>query len=146
MVEGAGAAGLAALFSHADRFRNRKVGLILCGGNIDSRLLSAVILRGLVRTGADGALPRQPAGPARAASPKSPRVIAKCGGNVVDITRRRAVARISVMQTDVDVTIETRNAAHAAQIRNMLAAEGYAPSAAWTTHHPPGASKSDIGL
>ena len=50
VAEGAGAAGLAAVMSHPDRFRGRRVGLVLCGGNIDSRLLSAVILRGLVRT------------------------------------------------------------------------------------------------
>jgi threonine dehydratase len=125
VVEGAGAAGLAALLSHADRFRGRRVGLVLCGGNIDSRLLSAVILRGLVRTERlvrfRVSLPDRPGSLTQVTA-----LIAKCGGNVVDVGHQRAFARISVMQTDVDVTIETRNAAHAAQIRNMLAAEGYA--------------------
>ncbi|WP_051328994.1 threonine ammonia-lyase [Geminicoccus roseus] len=125
VVEGAGAAGLAALLANGDRFRGRKVGLTLCGGNIDSRLLSAVILRGLVRTERmvrfRVSLPDRPGSLTKVTG-----LIAKCGGNVVDVAHQRAFARISVMQTDVDVTIETRNAAHAAQIRNTLAAEGYA--------------------
>jgi threonine dehydratase len=125
VVEGAGAAGLAALLSNADRFRGRRVGLVLCGGNIDSRLLSAVILRGLVRTERlvrfRVSLPDRPGSLTQVTA-----LIAKCGGNVVDVAHQRAFARISVMQTDVDVTIETRNAAHAAQIRNTLSAEGFA--------------------
>jgi hypothetical protein len=51
LVEGAGAAGLAALLAHRERFRGRKVGLVLCGGNIDPLLLSAIIGHGLVRAG-----------------------------------------------------------------------------------------------
>lgn len=125
VVEGAGAAGLAALLSHQDRFRGRKVGLVLSGGNIDSRLLSAVILRGLVRTERmvrfRVSLPDRPGSLTQVTA-----LIAECGGNVVDVAHQRAFARLSVMQTDVDVTIETRNAAHAAQIRTMLAAKGYA--------------------
>jgi threonine dehydratase len=125
VVEGAGAAGLAALLSNADRFRGRKVGLVLSGGNIDSRLLSAVILRGLVRTERmvrfRVSLPDRPGSLTQVTA-----LIARCGGNVVDVAHQRAFARLSVMQTDVDVTIETRNAAHAAQIRNTLSAEGFA--------------------
>ena len=51
LVEGVGAAGLAALLCHPERFRSRKVGLILCGGNLDPLLLAAIIERGLVRAG-----------------------------------------------------------------------------------------------
>ncbi|MEO0062716.1 MAG: hypothetical protein RLZZ08_1276, partial [Pseudomonadota bacterium] len=51
VVEGAGAAGLAALLRHRDRFKGRKVGLVLCGGNIDTRLLANVLLRDLARSG-----------------------------------------------------------------------------------------------
>ena len=51
MVEGAGAAGLAALLAHPERFAGRKVGIVLCGGNIDTRLLANVLLRDLARSG-----------------------------------------------------------------------------------------------
>jgi threonine dehydratase len=51
LVEGAGAAGLAALLVHPERFRGQRVGLILCGGNIDPMLLSSIIERGMVRAG-----------------------------------------------------------------------------------------------
>jgi len=51
VVEGAGAAGLAAILAHPDRFRGKKVGLVLCGGNIDTRLLANVLLRDLARSG-----------------------------------------------------------------------------------------------
>ena len=51
VVEGAGAAGLAAVLANPERFRGRKIGLVLCGGNIDSRLLANVLLRDLARAG-----------------------------------------------------------------------------------------------
>ena len=125
VVEGAGAAGLAALLAHPKRFAGKRVGLILCGGNIDSRLLSAVILRGLVRTERlvrfRVSLPDRPGSLTRVTA-----LIARCGGNVVDVIHQRAFARQSVMQTDVDVTIETRNAAHAKEIQATLAGEGFA--------------------
>jgi threonine dehydratase len=51
VTEGAGAAGLAALLAYPERFKGRVVGLILCGGNIDTRMLSSILMRGLIRTG-----------------------------------------------------------------------------------------------
>ena len=51
VVEGAGAAGIAALLEHPDRLRDRQVGVVLSGGNVDPRLLASVIMRGLVRSG-----------------------------------------------------------------------------------------------
>ena len=125
VVEGAGAAGLAALLAHGDRFRGKKVGLLLCGGNIDSRLLSAVILRGLVRTERlvrfRVSLPDRPGALAQMSG-----LLGQAGANVVDVIHQRAFARLSVKQTDVDFTIETRNSQHAAEIRDALAAEGFA--------------------
>ena len=92
--------------SHPDRFRGRKVGLVLCGGNIDSRLLSAVILRGLVRTQRLVRLrvgvPDTPGSLVRIAS-----IIAERGGNVVDVGHQRAFSKLSVKLADVDFTIET---------------------------------------
>jgi threonine dehydratase len=124
VVEGAGAVALAALRSYPDRFRGRRVGLVLSGGNIDSRLLSGVILRGLVRTERlvrfRITVPDSPGSLARLAI-----AIADQGGNVVDVAHQRAFARRSVKQTDIDVTIETRNAAHALEIAGTLTERGF---------------------
>jgi threonine dehydratase len=124
VVEGAGAAGLAALLSAPERFRGRKVGLVLCGGNIDSRLLSAVILRGLVRSERlvrfRIGLPDRPGSLARLTA-----LIAAGGGNIVDVAHQRAFSQLSVKQTDVDITIETRNGDHARALRDALSAEGF---------------------
>ncbi len=123
VVEGAGATGLAALAADLARFRGRTVGLVLSGGNIDSRLLSGVILRGLVRTDRlvrlRVGLPDSPGSLARVA-----RIVAEAGGNIVDVVHQRAFSRLSVKQADVDFTIETRNAAHAREIERALAAAG----------------------
>ena len=124
VAEGAGAAGLAAVISHPDRFRGRKVGLVLSGGNIDSRLLSAVILRGLVRTRRLVRLrvgvPDTPGSLVRIAS-----IIAERGGNVVDVDHQRAFSKLSVKQADVDFTVETRAAEHAAELAAALQAADF---------------------
>jgi threonine dehydratase len=125
VAEGAGAAGLAAVASFPERFRSRRVGLILCGGNIDSRLLSAMILRGLVRTRRlvrlRLAVPDSPGSLARIAT-----LIAERGGNVVDVAHQRAFSKLSVKLADVDFTIETRTAEHAGEIATALEAAGFA--------------------
>jgi threonine dehydratase len=124
VAEGAGAAGLAALMSYPERFRGRKVGLIVCGGNIDSRLLSAVILRGLVRTRRLVRLrvgvPDSPGSLAQIAS-----IIGEAGGNVVDVVHQRAFSKLSVKLTDIDFTIEVRGGSHADEIAAALAAAGF---------------------
>ena len=125
VAEGAGAAGLAAIASYPERFRGRRVGLVLCGGNIDSRLLSAVILRGLVRTQRLVRLrlgvPDSPGSLVRIAT-----IIAEQGGNIVDVTHQRAFSKLSVKQADVDFTIETRTAQHAEEIATALRAADFA--------------------
>ena len=125
VAEGAGAAGLAAVASHPDRFRGRRVGLVLSGGNIDSRLLSAVILRGLVRTQRLVRLrigvPDSPGSLVRIAA-----IIAERGGNIVDVAHQRAFSKLSVKLADVDFTVETRTAEHAAEIAAALAAADFA--------------------
>lgn len=125
VAEGAGAAGLAAVTSYPDRFRGRRIGLVLCGGNIDSRLLSAVILRGLVRTERlvrlRVAVPDSPGSLARIAG-----IIAERGGNVVDVAHQRAFSQLSVKLADVDFTVETRTGEHAADIATALDEAGFA--------------------
>lgn len=125
VAEGAGAAGLAALATNRERFAGRRVGLVVCGGNIDSRLLSAVILRGLVRTRRlvrlRVAVPDSPGSLARIAG-----TVAAAGGNVVDVVHQRAFSRLSVKLTDLDLTVEARDAAHADEIAAALVGEGFA--------------------
>ncbi len=123
VAEGAGAVGVAALDALRERFAGRKVGVVLSGGNIDSRLLSSVILRGLARSQRmvrlRVAVPDSPGGLARATA-----AIAEARGNIVDVVHQRAFSRGSARQADVDFTIETRNADHAAQIEERLRASG----------------------
>ncbi len=124
VAEGAGAAPLAAVASHPRPFRGRRVGLVLSGGNIDSRLLSSVILRGLVRSHRlvryRVSVPDHPGALAGVAA-----VIARERGNIVDVLHHRAFSRLSVRQTDIDLTIETRNRDHARAIGRALRAAGY---------------------
>ena len=112
MVEGAGAAGLAAVMSYRERFAGRRVGLILCGGNIDLRLLSVVILRGLVHSkrliSLQVGMPDAPGNLAKAAA-----LIGEAGGNILEVEHQRAFSPLSIKSTGVNFIIETRNAAHA---------------------------------
>ena len=111
VAEGAGAAGLAAVLQHPERFAGRRVGIPVCGGNIDSRLLSAVLMRGLVR---DGRLVRlrvtmtDLAGSlARVAA-----MIGEAGGNIVEVQHQRIFGAVSVRSPDVEFLIETRDREH----------------------------------
>lgn len=123
VVEGAGAVGIAALDALRERFAGRRVGVVLSGGNIDGRLLSGVILRGLVRSERmvrlRVTLPDSPGGLAHAAA-----LVAEVRGNIVDVVHQRAFSRRSARQADVDFTIETRNGAHAREIERHLAEAG----------------------
>lgn len=124
VAEGAGAVGLAALELFRERFAGRRVGVVLSGGNIDGRLLSGVILRGLARSERmirlRVAVPDSPGGLARATA-----VIAEARGNIVDVVHQRAFSRGSARQADVDFTVETRNGRHALLIEERLAAAGF---------------------
>ena len=124
VVEGAGAAGLAAVMSARERFAGRHVGLILCGGNIDLRLLSVVILRGLVHSRRliwiQVEMPDAPGNLARVAA-----LIGEAGGNILEVQHQRAFSPLSVKSTGVDFIIETRNAAHASEVVTTLRAAGF---------------------
>ncbi len=122
--EGAGAAPLAALLTEPDRFAGRTVGLILSGANIDLRLLSSVIMRGLARTGrlcrlvidvpdAPGAL-----GALTAA-------VGRAGGNIVDLWHHREFGVQSARVTEIELLIETRDRQAADRLRAELEAGGY---------------------
>ncbi len=128
VAEGAGAASLAALLAYPERFRGRRCGLILCGGNIDTRLLASVLTRELVRekritsfriVGDDR--------PGLLATVSA--VIGEAGGNIIEVTHNRLALDVPAKGAEFDVTVETRDAAHTAAVAAALRARGYPPRA-----------------
>jgi threonine dehydratase len=124
VVEGAGAIGLAALTAYRERFVGRRVGLVLCGGNIDLRLLSVVILRGLVHSkrviSIRVGMPDAPGNLARAAA-----LIGEAGGNILEVAHQRAFSPLSAKSSEVNFIVETQNAAHASEVVTALRAAGF---------------------
>jgi threonine dehydratase len=123
VAEGAGAAGLAALLEHPKRFAGRTVGIPICGGNIDSRVLSAILMRGLVR---DGRLARlRVVLPDIAGSlAKVAAMIGEAGGNIMEVQHQRVFGTASVRSPEVEFTIEARDRPHLEAIIAALAAKG----------------------
>jgi threonine dehydratase len=123
VVEGAGAAGVAALIDQPARFRGRQVGTVLCGANIDRRVLSSILMRGMVR---DGRLIRLRAeiGDMPGMLARLTRVIGDAAGNIVEITHQRLFLDVPVKSAEVDVIVETRSRAHIAEILAALAGAG----------------------
>jgi threonine dehydratase len=120
VAEGAGATALAGLLAHRARFAGKRVGLVVCGGNIDSRILANVLLRGLLR---DGRLLRL-----RMDIPDRPGVLADIaariggsGGNIIEVNHQRLFASPSVQAAQLEIMIEARDPAHAAEIEAALA-------------------------
>ncbi|MBL8376474.1 MAG: threonine ammonia-lyase [Burkholderiales bacterium] len=124
VAEGAGAAGLAALLCHGGRFRGRKVGVILCGGNIDPLTLAALIERGLVRSGRLARIRVElrdlPGGLARVAT-----VIGESNANIEEVHHQRAFTDLPVNNAQVEFVLKTRNSAHVAEIIATLKAQGF---------------------
>ncbi|MBI3370164.1 MAG: threonine ammonia-lyase [Betaproteobacteria bacterium] len=123
VAEGAGAAGLAALLDHPERFRGKRVGFPLCGGNIDSRVLSAVLMRGLVR---DGRLVRLLVDMADISGSlaKVATMIGDAGGNIVEVQHQRVFGTASVKRPEVEFVIECRDREHAQTLLAALRANG----------------------
>jgi threonine dehydratase len=123
VAEGAGAAGLAALLEHPQRFRGRKVGIPICGGNIDSRLLASVLMRSLAR---EGKLVRlRVVMPDVAGSlAKVAALIGAAGGNIVEVEHQRVFGTASIKSPAVEFVIETRDREHTRALIETLAAEG----------------------
>jgi threonine dehydratase len=120
VAEGAGAAGLAGLLAHPERFAGKRVGLVICGGNIDARILANVLLRGLLR---DGRLLRL-----QMDIPDRPGVLADIaariggsGGNIIEVSHQRLFASPSVQAAQLEVMVEARDPAHASEIETALA-------------------------
>jgi threonine dehydratase len=124
VVEGAGAAGVAALLGDSEHFRGRRVGIVLTGGNIDARLLASLLMRGLVRGGRfvrlRAELPDMPGVLARVSG-----VIGGLGGNIVEVHHQRLFHDTSVKRAELDVVIETQNRRHVDTIIGALVAAGF---------------------
>ena len=123
VAEGAGAAGLAALLQHPARFAGKRVGIPICGGNIDSRLLSAVLMRGLVR---DGKLVRlRVVMPDVAGSlAKVTTMIGEAGGNIIEVQHQRLFGTASIKSPEVEFVVETRNRGHTHELIAELQKKG----------------------
>jgi threonine dehydratase len=119
VAEGAGASGVAALLAYPERFRGKKVGVAVTGGNIDARILSNVLLRDLLR---DGRLLRL-----HLQIPDRPGVLADIagkiggsGGNIIEVSHQRLFAAASVQAAELEVMVEARDSVHAAAIVEAL--------------------------
>jgi len=124
VVEGAGAAGLAAVMENPERFRGKKTGIVVTGGNIDSRILSSILMRGLVR---EGRLVRF-----RIHIDDAPGVLSKvsgligtCGGNIIEVYHQRLFRDVPIRQAEVDVVIETLDVDHVREIMEALTTAGF---------------------
>nr|WP_300311704.1 threonine ammonia-lyase [Halomonas sp.] len=135
VAEGAGAAGLAAVLSQPERFRGRKVGLVLSGGNIDMQALSSVIQRGLVRSGrivrVRVGIPDVPG-----ALSELTLLLANQRANVVHIAHQRTFTDLSLRATEVEATLETLGSEHTREVIEALRAEGYDPVLPANEIHP----------
>ena len=127
MSEGAGAAGLAAMLARPERFAGKRVGLILCGGNIDPRILASIMVRELERDSRIVSF--------RLTIPDRPGVLGQIatrlgelGANILEVDHRRLFLDIPAKGAKLDVTMETRDGAHAKEILVALAREGYQPA------------------
>jgi threonine dehydratase len=128
VAEGAGAAALAALLAYPERFRGKKCGLILCGGNIDTRLLASVLTRELVR--AQRLVSLRIVGDDRPGLLATvSRVIGEMGGNIIEVAHNRLALDVPAKGAEFDIMIETRDAQHTQEIMDVLREHGYPPRA-----------------
>jgi len=128
IAEGAGAAGLAALLAHPSRFYGRKIGLVLCGGNIDTRLLASVLTRALVR---ENRLAR-----IRIVGDDRPgllalvsKIIGDNGANIMEVAHNRIALDVPAKGAEFDILMETRDSQHTQEVIDALAQAGYPPRA-----------------
>ena len=124
LVEGAGAAGLAALLKYPERFRGKKVGLVLCGGNIDPLLLAAIIERGMVRAGRLARIcvsARDVPGSLATITA----TVAQAGANIDEVHHQRAFTTLSAQNVEIELVIQTRNRAHIADVLAQLHGKGF---------------------
>ncbi len=124
LVEGAGAAGLAALLKYPERFAGKKVGLVLCGGNIDPLLLASIIERGMVRAGRLARITvsvRDVPG----ALAKITATVAAAGANIDEVHHQRAFTLLAAQSVEIELVIQTRGREHIQEVLAALATAGF---------------------
>jgi threonine dehydratase len=126
MAEGAGAAGLAAMLAQPERFEGKRVGLVLCGGNIDARILASVMVRELERDDRIASF--------RITSNDRPGLLGRVatllgslGANILEVAHGRLYLDVPAKGVSIDITIETRDRKHTLEVFEALAAEGLEP-------------------
>jgi threonine dehydratase len=124
LVEGAGAAGLAAVLKHPERFAGQKVGLVLCGGNIDPLLLASIIERGMVRAGRLARI-QVSARDVPGILARITAVVAEAGANIDEVHHQRAFTLLAAQNVAVELVLQTRGRAHVQQVIEALRAAGF---------------------
>ncbi len=124
LVEGAGAAGLAALLKDPGRFAGKNVGLVLCGGNIDPLLLAAILERGLVRAGRLARI-KVNARDTPGVLARITAIVAEAGANIDEVHHQRAFSMLSVQSVEVELVLQTRNLAHVQEVVSRLVSAGF---------------------
>jgi threonine dehydratase len=124
LVEGAGAAGLAAVLKYPERFAGQKVGLVLCGGNIDPLLLASIIERGMVRAGRLARIQVNardvPGNLARITG-----IVAEAGANIDEVHHQRAFTLLAAQNVAIELVLQTRGREHIAQVIERLREAGF---------------------
>ncbi len=124
LVEGAGAAGLAALRLNKSRFQGKKIGLILCGGNVDPLTLSAIIERGMARSGRLARLTVQmPDLPGSLAAVS--KILGESDANIDEVHHQRTFTTLPVQSAEVEIAIKTRDHEHISAVVDRLEKEGF---------------------
>jgi threonine dehydratase len=124
LVEGAGAAGLAAVLKYPELFKGHKVGLVLCGGNIDPLLLSSIIERGMVRAGRLARI-RIGARDVPGSLARITAVVSEAGANINEVQHQRAFTLLAAQNVDIELVIQARGHEHVAQVLAALKAQGF---------------------
>ncbi len=123
LVEGAGAAGLAALLRYPERFAGQKVGLVLCGGNIDPLLLASIIERGMARSGRLARI-KVSARDTPGALARITATVAEAGANIEEVHHQRAFTLLAAQNVEIELVLQTRGHAHVAQVLEQLRSAG----------------------
>ena len=124
VVEGAGAVGLAALMKHRERLAGRRVGLVLCGGNIEPLVLAEIIQRGMVRSGRLARL-RVDVRDVPGALADVATLLGRLGANIDEVQHQRAFSSLSVERAQIEVVVQTRGVAHIEQVLAAMREQGY---------------------
>lgn len=123
LVEGAGAAGLAAMLRYPERFAGKKVGLVLCGGNIDPLLLAAIIERGMVRSGRLARI-KVSARDIPGVLARITATVANAGANIEEVHHQRAFTTLAAQNVEIELVLQTRGHPHVQEVLGLLRGQG----------------------